>query len=239
MRYARQRLIPGFENLDEILKTKRVAVIGSGGIGGLCLYMLTGAGLLHLTVADDDTIEDSNLHRQVLFCQEDLGKSKSECCKRELEKLDGRVEVRCFGRVTSENFEDFSKNADLVMDLSDNVATRQLASAMCFKFKKDLIHCSVAASSGMLCAFRFSDPEYTKRFGCYACFAGADAKPAFRGITGPWAGTMACAAASLAMDHFAGKDIFGKLWLYDLETRNIRTLNLKRDVHCTVCGDHK
>lgn len=235
MRYARQRLIPGYENLDELLKDKHVAVIGSGGLGGLCSYMLVGAGLLSITVADDDVIEDSNLHRQVLFNFEDLGKKKNLCCERELKKLDPRVEVRTFDRVTEDNFADFSKEADLVLDLTDNIATRQLCSRMCAKLKIDMIHGSIAASNAMMCAFKFSDPISTSKYGCYACLAGTDAKPAFRGITGPWAGAMSCNVAALAMDYFAGEDVFGRVWLYDLKGRSVRTLKLKRDENCPCC----
>lgn len=77
MRYERQRLIAQFKDLDECLSTKRIAVIGSGGLGGLCIYMLAGAGVLNFTVADDDVIEDSNLHRQILFNEQDLGLKKA------------------------------------------------------------------------------------------------------------------------------------------------------------------
>ncbi len=237
MRYARQRLLQGYEDLDELLKDKRIAVIGSGGLGGLCTYMLVGAGLLSVTVADDDVVEDSNLHRQVMFNSEDIGKSKNLCCARELRKLDPRVKVRTFGRVDEGNFEDFAKDADLVMDLADNIATRLLASRMCARLKKDLIHCSIAASNAMLCAFKFSDEESTRQFGCYACLAGQDAKPAFRGITGPWAGAMSCNAAALAMDYFAGCNIFGRVWLYDLKNRTVRSMKLKRDKSCSCCAD--
>lgn len=237
MRYARQRLIPDYESLDGLLKDKRVAVIGTGGLGGLCSYMLVGAGLLNITIADDDVIEDSNLHRQVLFCEDDIGARKAECAARELKKLDPRVQVRIFGRVSEDNFADFCGDADLVMDLSDNVATRLLASKMCARLRRDFIHCSVAASNGMLAAFRFSDPASTRKYGCYACLAGEDAQPAFKGITGPYAGAMSCNAAMLAMDYFAGQDVFGKVWLYDMKNRRVRTLKLARDPGCRCCAD--
>ncbi len=236
MRYERQRLIPQYKGLDELLSGKKIAVIGSGGLGGLCIYMLAGAGVMHFNVADDDVIEDSNLHRQILFCEEDIGLKKSACCRRELLKLDKRIDVSCFGRVTQDNFKAFVADCDLVMDLSDNIATRLLASRMCFKLKKDLIHASVAESLGMLCAFKFSDSESTKSFGCYQCFAGSDAKPEFKGITGPWAGAMACNAAALAMDYFANMDIFGTLFLYDQKNRSIKKIRLRRDEHCKCCG---
>lgn len=236
MRYERQRLIAQFKDLDECLSTKRIAVIGSGGLGGLCIYMLAGAGVLNFTVADDDVIEDSNLHRQILFNEQDLGLKKSECCRRELLKLDKRIDVRCFGRVNADNFEEFADKSDLVMDLSDNIATRVLASNMCCRLKKDLIHASVAESTGMLCAFRFSDQKSTEQFGCYQCFAGSDPRPQFRGITGPWAGAMACNAAALTMDYFAGEDIFGTLWLYDQKKRSIQKIRLRRDPHCKCCS---
>ncbi len=236
MRYERPRLLEGYDKLDGILENKRAAVLGAGGLGGLCAYLLAGAGLKHLTVADDDTVEDSNLHRQVMFSAEDIGKCKAECLRREIEKLDPSVEVRAFtDRVTKENFADFAEGADLVLDLTDNVATRLLASSMCLALRKDFVHASVAAGTGMFCAFRFSDRKFVEEHGCYSCMAGAQAKPAFRGITGPYAETISAEAAQLAMECFMGSARWGTLFVHDMERRVIRSFTLKRDPGCREC----
>ncbi|MDD6318794.1 MAG: HesA/MoeB/ThiF family protein [Succinatimonas hippei] len=237
MRYERPRLLEGYDRLDGILEKKHVAVIGAGGLGGLCTYLLAAAGLKNITIADDDTVEDSNLHRQVMFNYDDIGRVKAECLKREILKLDPSVNVRVFEkRVVEENFADFVNGADLVMDLTDNVATRLLSSKMCLKLHKDFIHASVAAGEGIYCAFRFSDPEFVKEHGCYACFAGADAKPQFRGITGPYAEQISAEAAQLAMECFIGKPVWGQLWVHDMEKRVIRHFRLIRDKGCAVCS---
>ncbi len=236
MRYERPRLLEGYDKLDGILAQKSVAILGAGGLGGLCAYLLAGAGLKSLTVADDDTVEDSNLHRQVMFCADDIGKIKSLCLKREIGKLDPEVQVRAFtDRVDEANFADFAKGADLVMDLTDNVRTRLLASRMCLELKKDFVHASVAAGTGMFCAFCFSDPAFVREHGCYECMAGAQAKPAFRGITGPYAETISAEAAQLAMECFMGTAPWGELFVHDMERRTIRRFKLKRDPACPEC----
>jgi sulfur carrier protein ThiS adenylyltransferase len=237
MRYERPRLLEGYDKLDGILASKKAAILGAGGLGGLCAYLLAGAGLRNITVADNDVVEDSNLHRQVMFSAEDIGKGKAECLKREIEKLDPSVSVRAFTeRVGEENFADFADGADLVMDLSDNVQTRLLASRMCLALGKDFVHASVAANTGMCCAFRFSDPEFVRVHGCYACMAGAGAKPAFRGITGPYAETISAEAAQLAMECFMGTARWGTLWVHDMDRRTIRSFALRRDPGCPECS---
>ncbi|MGN0908041.1 MAG: HesA/MoeB/ThiF family protein [Succinivibrio sp.] len=237
MRYERPRMLEGYDRLDGILEHKRAAILGAGGLGGLCAYLLAGAGLKHITVADNDVVEDSNLHRQVMFCEGDIGKGKAQCLKREIGKLDPSVEVRAFGqRVGEENFADFAGGADLVMDLADNVETRLLSSRMCLALGKDFVHASVAAGTGMFCAFRFSDREFVREHGCYECLAGAQARPAFRGITGPYAETISAEAAQLAMECFMGTAQWGTLWVHDMDRRTIRSFRLRRDPSCPACS---
>lgn len=237
MRYERPRLLEGYDKLDGILAQKSAAILGAGGLGGLCAYLLAGAGLKSLTVADDDTVEDSNLHRQVMFCAEDIGKAKALCLKREIEKLDPEARVRAFTRrVDEDNFADFAKGADLVMDLADNVQTRLMASRMCLALRKDFVHASVAAGCGMYCAFRFSDPGFVREHGCYECMAGAQARPAFRGITGPYAETISAEAAQLAMECFMGSAPWGELFVHDMQRRTIRRFSLRRDPSCPECS---
>lgn len=236
MRYERQRLIKGYEHLDEFLSGVQLSIAGCGGIGGLCSYLLAGAGVLHLKLADGDVVEDSNLHRQILYGTGDIGKRKVECAKRCLEELNPGIRVQCFGRIDEHNFGDFAGGSTLVLDLTDNVETRLLLNRMCVKYRKDFIHGSVAASRGMLCAYRFSSPEFIRRCGCYECMAGADAKPAFAGITGPWANGMACMAASLAMRLLSGEDYDGQVHLFDLKTFRNTAFTLQRDPQCRCCA---
>lgn len=236
MRYARQRLIKDYEHLDEILTGVQLSIVGCGGIGGLCSYLLAGAGVLQLKLADGDVVEDSNLHRQILYGVSDIGKSKVQCARRRLEELNPEVKVQCFGRIDEDNFGEFAQGSTLVLDLTDNVETRLLMNRMCVKYRMDFVHASVAANHGMLCAYHFSSPEFVGRYGCYECMAGANAKPAFAGITGPWADGMACMTASLVMRLLSGEEFAGLVHLFDLKTFRNTTFRLQRDPHCHCCA---
>ena len=124
----RQELLPDFKGSSGLLASKKAAVVGVGGLGGLCTYLLAGAGVIKLNIADGDCVSLSNLHRQVLYRMHDIGHKKTEICKKAILELDDRAEVGVFPEINSGNFEEFAAGADLVLDLSDNSATRMFIS---------------------------------------------------------------------------------------------------------------
>ncbi len=237
MRYARQELLPDFKGSSGLLASKKAAVVGVGGLGGLCTYLLAGAGVIKLNIADGDCVSLSNLHRQVLYRMHDIGHKKTEICKKAILELDDRAEVGVFPEINSGNFEEFAAGSDLVLDLSDNSATRMFISKACFARRINYIHAAVGGYRGILSAFWYADPEFIEKFGCYRCFAGLlpDLKPA--GILGPAASMMASAAAMLALQVLNGNtDLKGYVQLFDLKNNTVKKLGLTKDRSCPVCG---
>ena len=241
-RYKRQQLIPDYRDIDNKLKNNRIAIVGCGGLGGLCSYLLVGAGALNLNIADGDTVDISNLHRQILYREKDFGEKKVNCCERELKALDSRADIKTFKeKITEDNFGIFSKDCRLVLDLSDNIETRLLLNALCLKNGIDLIHASVTAETALLAYFKFSDKDFVKQFGCYECLAGEDAQSVPKGITGPYAAAASSFAANLTMQVFADnlQDKLGKLYLFNLHSFSIKKYSLNKSPFCKCCGNIK
>ena len=240
MRYSRQELLEDFKDSTDLLAAKKVAVVGVGGLGGLCSYLLAGAGVLKLNIADGDVVSLSNLHRQVLYRMADIGKSKADICRQAILDLDGNAEVTVFPEINAANFDVFARDADLVLDLSDNAKTRIFISKACFKRRINYIHAAVGGYRGILCAFWYADPLFVEKFGCYRCFAGLlpDLKP--QGILGPAASMMASAAAMLTLQILNGNDALkGYVQFFDLKNNEIKRMRLTKDVDCPVCGEGK
>ena len=240
MRYSRQELLDDFKDSTASLAAKKVAVVGVGGLGGLCSYLLAGAGILKLNIADGDVVSLSNLHRQVLYRTTDIGKKKDDICRQAILDLDENAVVTVFPEINEANFADFAEGADLVLDLSDNAKTRMFISKVCFERKINYIHAAVGGYRGILSAFWYADPSFVEKYGCYRCFAGLlpDLKP--QGILGPAASMMASAAAMLALQILNGNvALKGYVQFFDLKNNEIKKMRLTRDANCPVCGEGK
>lgn len=236
-RYSRQCMLPEFADKQELLANKRVAIAGLGGLGGLCSYLLVGAGILKLNIADSDVVELSNIHRQILFNQHNVGTSKLDCTISELKSLDERVQINSFAYVDEFNFNEFSQDCDLVLDLTDNLESRRKLSRLCCQNAIDLVHTSVAAFNGIMMALPYSNMEFLQKYGCYECMVGQDQSLSTQGITGPAAAMMASACAQLVLllltDNYQE---VGTVYLYDLKNFNIKRARLSPDENCPVCG---
>ncbi len=241
-RYARQQMIPEYQDLDKRLKQNRIAIVGSGGLGGLCSYLLVGAGALNINIADYDTIDETNLHRQILYREKDIGETKINCCKRELVELDKRANINTFAeKITKANFQKFTEGCRLVLDLSDNIETRLSLNSLCFANRIDLIHASVSAETALLAYFKFSDSKFIDEYGCYECLAGENATTAKKGITGPFASAVSAFVANLTMQVFTDRitEKLGKIYLFDLNRFSIKSFSLKKSPLCKCCGTTK
>lgn len=236
-RYLRQAMLDEFANKQDILANKKVAIAGLGGLGGLCSYLLVGAGVLKINIADSDVIELSNIHRQILFNQQNIGVSKLDCAIRELKALDDRVQINSFAYIDENNFTQFSQDCDLVLDLTDNIETRRKLSKLCCQHAIDFVHTSVAAFNGIMIAFPYSDRDFIRKYGCYECLVGDTPKIKPQGITGPSAAMMASACAQLVLLLLTGNyKEAGKVYLYDLKNFSIKQAKLSPNENCPVCG---
>ena len=160
-RYDRHIIIPdfGFE-AQKKLKSAKVLVIGSGGLGSPALLYLAAAGVGTIGIIDFDVVDDSNLQRQVLFGVDEIGKPKVEAAKRRLEALNPYINIKIYNQqITSQNALDIIKNYDVVADGSDNFPTRYLVNDACVLLGKPNVYASIFQFEGQVSVFNYTNNE--------------------------------------------------------------------------------
>jgi len=237
-RYARHIVLPQVGGIGQRkLKAAKVAVIGAGGIGSAVIPALAGAGIGKLTIVDSDVVELANLHRQPLFAEEDEGQSKSELAAEFVERLNRFVEfVPVQEPIATENAQQLLAGHDLVIDGSDNFATRLAVSDTCVALGIPLLSAAAVQFQGQVGLFR-SRP-------CYRCFVGDafDADDcdncAELGVLGALAATVGSFAALLAINSIAGvgSDHGGQLHLFDGVALSWRAIRIPADPGCRACA---
>ena len=237
-RYARHIVLPQVGGVGQRkLKAANVAVIGAGGIGSAVIPALAGAGVGKLTIIDDDVVELSNLHRQPLFRESDQGRPKAELAAEFVRNLNRFVEVRPVReRIAAENAAELLVGHDLIIDGSENFATRLAVSDSCVVLGIALISAAAVQFQGQVGLFR-SRP-------CYRCFVGDafDADDcdncAELGVLGALSGTVGSFAALLAINTIVGVggDLAGKVHLFDGERLSWREISIPPDPRCRACG---
>jgi molybdopterin/thiamine biosynthesis adenylyltransferase len=237
-RYARHIVLPQVGGVGQRrLKAAKVAVIGAGGIGSAVIPALAGAGVGQLTIIDDDVVELGNLHRQPLYRERDAGYSKADLALQFVHRLNRFVEAQPIQRrIGPENAAELLSEHDLVIDGSDNFATRLAVSDACVGLGIPLLSAAAVQFQGQVGLFR-SKP-------CYRCFVGDafDAEDcdncAELGVLGALAVTVGSFAALLAINTIVGigEDAAGKLHLFDGETLSWRTIRIPADPACKACG---
>lgn len=240
-RYARQIVLPQVGGVGQKkLKGAKVAVIGAGGIGSAVIPALAGAGLGSVTIIDSDVVELSNLHRQPLFGDGDLGGQKAELAAAYVGRVNGTVHAAAIpGRIGPDNAATFLAGHDLVIDGSDNFATRLSVSDAAVRLAIPLVAAAAVQFQGQVGLFR-SNP-------CYRCFVGDafDADDcdtcAELGVLGALTGTVGSFAALLAINSIVGigEDQAGRLHLFDGEQLSWRSIRIPPDAECKACGSGK
>ncbi|QRR01068.1 HesA/MoeB/ThiF family protein [Dyadobacter sandarakinus] len=166
-RYSRQILLPeiGLAG-QEKLRAARVLVVGAGGLGCPVLQYIVAAGVGTVGIADDDTVDLTNLHRQILYTRDDIGKNKAETAVQKLLQLNPHVHFTAYPvRLTPENAEEIASGYDIVVDGSDNFPTRYLVDDVCAKQKKLLVFGSILRFEGQVSVFNGpSGPSYRSLF---------------------------------------------------------------------------
>lgn len=245
-RYARQELLPEFAESRGRLAGARVGIVGCGGLGGLCAYLLAAAGVGTLHLSDGDVVSLSNLHRQVMYDASMIGRSKALCLQERIRALNAGIKVRTFAALKAENFGAFAADLDLLLLLTDSLQSRVLLSSLALRQRLDVLVCAVTGFTGLTAAFFYSRPEFVRQYGCYSCLIGPqEARPGSgesrpEGISGPAAAQMAAAAAGEALAVLTGSmppEHYGQLQLFDLKRQQIRNFKLKRSCGCRECRD--
>jgi len=237
-RYARQIVLPQVGGVGQKkLKAAKVAVIGAGGIGSAVIPALAGAGIGRLTIIDDDVVELVNLHRQPLFGEADAGQSKADLAAKFVKRLNRFVEADAVQqRIAPDNAEPLLASHDLVIDGSDNFATRLAVSDACARLGMPLISAAAVQFQAQVGLFRGRP--------CYRCFVGDafDAEDcdncAELGVLGALTGTMGNFAALLAINTIVGTGDgqAGRVHLFDGVNLGWRTIRIPADVACKACA---
>lgn len=246
-RFARHIVLPEIGGAGQAaLARAHLVLVGVGGIGSPALQYLAGAGIGQLTLIDEGAVETSNLHRQTIFCEHHIGRSKARLAAVWAHGFDSELEITPRARrITRENAGSLLAGADLVLDGTDNFATRLVVSDACVAANVPLLSAAVGRFQGQVGAFaghRADSP-------CYRCYVGDafDADDcdtcAEDGILGAMAGWVASFAVMqavrvlLAQTGGMGDAQWGKLHLLDGLAPSMRTLTIAKDPACRACGN--
>ena len=237
-RYARQIVLPQFGGIGQRrLKAAHVAIVGAGGIGSAVIAALAGAGIRALTIIDDDLVDLGNLHRQTIYTEADAGESKAERAAAFVAALNAHVEVIARReRLSADHAAELLGGHDLIIDGSDNFATRLAVSDAAVRLGIPLLSAAAVQLQGQVALFR-SQP-------CYRCFVG-DAFDsddcdtcAEQGVLGPLVATVGSFAALAAVNAIAGvtSAAEGSLHLFDGASLSWRKIRIPPDPGCKACG---
>ena len=245
-RFARHIVIPEIGGAGQAaLAQKHVALVGLGGIGSPALQYLAGAGIGRLTLIDDGAVELSNLQRQTIYSERDVGHGKAVAARRWLANFDDALAVTISdARLTRDNARELLAGADLVLDGTDTFATRLAVSDACVDARLPLLSAAVSRFQGQVGAFRGHLPGEP----CYRCFVGdafeADdcdscAEDGMLGAMAGWVGTFAALLSTKCLierlNTLNGPQ-WGRVQLLDGLAPALRSFAIAKDPACRGCG---
>ena len=241
-RYARHIVLPQVGGVGQRrLKAAKVVVVGAGGIGSAAIPALAGGGIGRLTVIDDDDVDRSNLQRQWLFRDDQVGRSKAELAGGFAKGINPTIEIcPVRQRVDGTNADELFIGHDLILDGSDNFATRLAVSDSSHRLRIPLVSAAAAQLQGQIGLFRGWEAGQP----CYRCFVG-DAfdnddcdNCAERGVLGAVSAIAGSFAALLTIRQIAdiGDEGAGTLFLFDGLSLNFRPIRIPKDGACKTCG---
>lgn len=240
LRYSRHVLLPqlGIKGQERIT-TASVLVVGAGGLGCPVALYLGASGVGHLTITDGDVVDLTNLQRQIGHADNRIGLNKARSLAQSVRTLNPEIDVVAIeSRLEGSPLQQAVAGVDLVVDASDNFATRHAVNRACFSAGKTLVSGSALGFSGQLAVF---DPKQSSS-PCYHCLfpESSDEAPlscAEAGVFSPLVGVIGAAQALEALKCLAqvGQSLVGKLLLWDGLATEVRMLKVPRDLVCSVC----
>jgi molybdopterin-synthase adenylyltransferase len=243
-RYARHIVLREVGGAGQArLKAARVLVIGAGGLGSPLILYLAAAGIGTIGIVDFDHVSLSNLQRQIAHRTKDVGRPKTESASETARSLNPEVRVETHPvRITPQNALELVGTYDLVADGSDNFATRFLLNDACFFAGKPLVSAAVTEFDGQLATFRAYDRS--DEFPCYRCLfpepppTGSAPSCSETGILGAVAGVMGTLQALEVIKEILGlgESLAGQLLIYDALAARFRTIRVRPDPACRLCG---
>lgn len=240
LRYSRQILLRQVDVAgQQALLKARVLIVGLGGLGAPAALYLAAAGVGSLVLADPDQVDLTNLQRQIIHQTGDIGRDKVESAADSVSALNPDVRVVRLPQALDEaSLGEVLETVDLVLDCSDNFATRQAVNRACFQSGKPLVSGAAIRLEGQLSVF---DPRNSDS-PCYQCLYGTGDEATLScseaGVLGPLVGLVGSLQALEAIKLIAnfGEPLVGRLLLIDALDSRFREMRLRRDRHCLVCG---
>lgn len=239
LRYNRQITLQGFDfDGQEALKQASVLIIGAGGLGCAASQYLACAGIGKLTLVDFDVVELSNLQRQVLHCDEDIGKQKVESAAGSLRALNPHLIVETVDQQLDDDpLLTLIRRHSLVLDASDNIQSRNQLNRLCHRARVPLVSGAAIRMEGQVSVFTYKKDEP-----CYQClselFGEATLTCVESGVMSPVVGIVGAVQATEAIKILStyGSPLIGKLLLLDALTMSWQQLSLPKNPSCPVCS---
>jgi molybdopterin/thiamine biosynthesis adenylyltransferase/rhodanese-related sulfurtransferase len=241
-RYSRHLIIPDVATAGQKrLKNAKVLVVGAGGLGSPALLYLAAAGVGTLGVADFDVVDETNLQRQIIHGQSDVGRLKAESARDSIREINPYVQVVVHAeRLDSSNALDIFRDYDLIVDGTDNFPTRYLVNDACVLLGKPYVWGSIFRFDGQASVF------WAEHGPCYRCLYPEPPPPgmvpscAEGGVLGVLCASIGSIQVNEAIKVITGigEPLVGRLMVYDALEMAYRTINVRKDPDCPVCGDN-
>ena len=241
LRYSRHILLNeiGIEGQQRILSAHAL-IIGAGGLGSPVALYLGSAGVGHITIVDDDVVDETNLQRQIAHTVDRVGQPKAVSAQTAIHAINPGVKVIAIeARAKGELLEALVAQSDVVLDCSDNYTTRHAVNAACVRYGKPLVSGAAIRFDGQISVFDMRRPHSP----CYACMFPPDesfeeTRCSTMGVLAPLVGIIGAmqAAEALKLLSNAGHALIGRLLMLDALNMEWNEIRVARDEACTVCG---
>mgnify|MGYP000202099290 CR=1 FL=1 len=242
LRYSRHILLDdiGIEGQERICKSHAL-IVGAGGLGSPAALYLAAAGVGTITLLDHDTVDLTNLQRQIAHTTARAGTSKVESAKAAMQAINPEVNIHAVcERATATSLEPYVLEADVVLDCTDNFVTRHAINAACARHGKPLVSGSAVRMDGQLSVYH---PASSTNAPCYACVFPPDTtfeetRCATMGVFAPLVGIIGSmqAAEALKLLSGAGRPLTGRLLMLDGRAMEFNEMRVGREASCSVCG---
>jgi len=235
-RYLRQMIIPGWEEAgQERIKNSRVFIAGAGGLGSAVSIYLSAAGVGYLKIVDKDIIEISNLNRQILYIEEDIGRAKAESARQRLNDINKDITIEVVGEeIGEENIIELLSDMDVIVDCMDNFTARFILNKRAIEQGIAFIHGGVWGLGGVVTTII---PGKTP---CLKCiFPEVPPSSGLFPVLGTTVGVIGSIQATETLKYITkrGDLLSNRLLLYDGESMSFEEVEIERDSNCPVCGD--
>lgn len=236
-RYNRQILLDGWGiHGQEKLKSSSVFIAGAGGLGSPVAIYLAAAGVGKLRIADYDTLEISNLNRQILHTHTRIGKYKALSAKMTLQKINPHVKVEAFYRkIDAESIVELVGDSSVIVDCMDNFPTRYILNDFAVRNKLVLVHGSIWGLEGRLTTIHLPQTA------CLSCIFPESPPVGTFPVVGVTPGVIGCLQATEVIKYLVGigERLYNQLFVFDGKDMSFQKLKVRPDSHCSVCAKYR